>query len=111
MKILTLAAAAAAVALITAPAFAAETTPNATTSSTPASATALNPAQHTFKIGQRVTAGFVANKYAVKDPEALGLAKPGFDHRWILVENNAYLISTINDTVEAMTPVKAPAAQ
>lgn len=107
----TLALAAVAVALIAAPAFAGETTPNAGTSSTPASATALNPAEHTFKIGQRVTAGFVQNKFAVKDPEALGLAKPGFDHRWILVENNAYLINTINDTVESFTPVKAPAAQ
>jgi Ni/Co efflux regulator RcnB len=102
----TLVLAAAAVALIAAPAFA-DTTPNATTNSTPASATALNPAQHTFQLGQRVPASFVANKFAVKDPEALGLAKPGFDHRWIMVENNAYLINTINDTVETARPVKA----
>ncbi len=58
----TLAFAAAAVALIAAPAFAGETAPNAGSSSTPASATALNPAQHTFKIGQRVPASFVAEQ-------------------------------------------------
>jgi Ni/Co efflux regulator RcnB len=99
----TFAFAAAAIALIAAPAFAADTTPNAT----PASATALNPAQHTFKLGQRVPASYVTTKFAITDPEKLGLEKPGFDRRWLLVENNAYLIDTRSDTVVSFAPVKA----
>jgi Ni/Co efflux regulator RcnB len=105
----TLAFAAAAFALIAAPAFAADTTPNATGNSSPASATALNPAQHTFKLGQRVPASFVTNKFAVSEPEKLGLDKPGLDRRWIVVENNAYLIDTRSDTVQSFSPVKAAA--
>jgi opacity protein-like surface antigen len=109
MKSLALVAAAA--ALFAAPAFAADTTPNATGNSTPASVTALNPAQHTFAIGQRVPAGFAANRNVIKEPEKYGLAKPGFDHEWLMIENNVYLISTINDTVEQLGPAKAPVAQ
>jgi Ni/Co efflux regulator RcnB len=103
----TFAFAAAAIALIAAPAFAADTTPNATANATPASATALNPAQHTFKLGQRVPASYVTTKFAITDPEKLGLEKPGFDRRWLLVENNAYLIDTRSDTVVSFAPVKA----
>lgn len=105
MKTLIIAAAAA--SLLAAPAaFAQEAAASATASAKPVTTVAPNPAKRTFKVGQSVGLYAGSFKYAVTEPEKLGLDKPGQDQRWMKVETNAYLIDSRTDKVLTIVPLK-----
>ena len=107
MKTLTIALAAA--ALLAAPAAFAQSANSAATDAA-STVAALAPANATakskkWKIGDRVPGAYTASSRYKADVESLNLPKPPALHRWIHVEDNAYLINEQTDTIVQITGV------
>ena len=101
----------AAVALVSAPAAFAQSANSAGTDAASTSA-ALAPANATakskkWKVGDRVPGSFVASSRYKADVASLNLPKAPALHRWIHVEDNAYLINEQNDIIVQITGVTA----
>lgn len=109
MKTLTIVLTAA--ALVAAPAAFAQPANSAATDAA-ATVAALAPANSTakskkWKVGDRVPGAFTASSRYKADVEGLNLPKAPALHRWIHVEDNAYLINEQTDTIVQITGVAA----
>jgi Ni/Co efflux regulator RcnB len=108
MKTITIALAA--VALATAPAAFAQSANSAGSDAASTTTAALAPANASsqskkWKVGDRVPGAFTASSRYKADVEGLNLPKAPSLHRWIHVEDNAYLINEQTDQIVQITGV------
>jgi Ni/Co efflux regulator RcnB len=66
-----------------------------------------SPSSKKWKVGDRVPGAFTASSRYKADVEALNLPKAPALHRWIHVEDNAYLINEQTDQIVQITGVSA----
>ena len=109
MKTLTIALAAAAIAISPA-AFAQSASAAGADAATTVAALApanASPQSKKWKVGDRVPGAYTASSRYKADVAALNLPKAPALHRWIHVEDNAYLINEQTDAIVQITGVAA----